>query len=55
VTSDPRHQHRGRSLKDISAETGVQVEDLSALARTAGIPVRHGKQFARDLCQALEC
>jgi hypothetical protein len=37
-----QYQARQRSLKDIAAETGIPVEDLSAAARIAGIPVRHG-------------
>jgi hypothetical protein len=31
-----------RSLKDITAETGVPVADLATVARSAGIAVRHG-------------
>jgi len=36
------YQDRQRSLKDIAAETGVPVETLAAVARNAGIRVRHG-------------
>jgi hypothetical protein len=37
-----QYQSRQRSLKNISAETGVPVEALAAAARKAGIRIRHG-------------
>jgi hypothetical protein len=37
-----QYQVRQRSLKDITAETGIPVGALAAAARNAGIPVRQG-------------
>jgi hypothetical protein len=37
-----QYQARQRSLKAITAETGIPVQTLAAAARNAGIPVRHG-------------
>jgi hypothetical protein len=37
-----QYQVRQRSLKDITAETGIPVATLAAAARNAGIPVRQG-------------
>ena len=37
-----QYETNRRSLKDITAETGVPVADLATLARSAGITVRHG-------------
>ena len=42
-----------RSLKDITAETGVPAADLAALARSAGIAVRHGINGHAHLLPAL--
>ena len=42
-----QYQARGRSLKDIAAETGIPAGTLAATARSAGIPVRQGRN-ARD-------
>jgi Bacterial regulatory helix-turn-helix protein, lysR family len=37
-----QYQGRCRSLKDIAADTGIPAATLAAVARSAGIPVRHG-------------